>query len=228
VRGAYVEDRGVDGGEVGGSPQDRDEVLAGPPGGPVDGLGAGGPLVAATHQRSGPVPVGFTIAVRVEHQDLVADLAADSVFRRVHRRVGAGEGVVGVDERVGGGDTDAGPGLHPVSGDAGRPREGDPDRGRQGRRFGAWREEDELVPTQAREQPTRRHGVGQPVGDHVQELVAGGVAESVVDRPQPVDVREGHDQPGPVEGGRVQGGFGDGPAGQAGDRIAARGLQLAA
>jgi hypothetical protein len=47
----------------------------------------------------------------------------------------------------------------------------------------------------------------------MQELVTGRVAESVVDRAQPVHVLDGHGQPGPVEGRGVQSRLGDGAGG---------------
>jgi hypothetical protein len=52
--------------------------------------------------------------------------------------------------------------------------------------------DDELVPALAADRVRRAHALDQPLRDRLQELVAGGMAEGVVDVLEPVQVEEEH------------------------------------
>ena len=135
---------------------------------------------------------GAVVHRRLEHLD--AALAVR--LGRVHGEVGVAEQLVG---RGGGpeagGDADAGPGVHLTALDHDRLVQGVEDplgHLDHGLRVGRVLEEHrELVTAEASRGVARAQAAAEPVGHRPQQLVAGAVAEAVVDELEVVEVDEG-------------------------------------
>ena len=154
-----------------------------------------------------------------------ADGAAARCLRRIHREVGVAQDRVGVGA---GRDAGAGGGMHVIADQAMRaghrleraPRD-------RGRVFIAEREDRELVAAQARDEIAGTQRGAKALRGAGEKLVAGRVAEAVVDRLEVVEIEE-HERGGPVRGERsVELGHQARPVRKAGELVGpGQGLQL--
>ena len=134
---------------------------------------------------------------RVEHPDP----GPAGRLGRVHGHVGVAQQPLGVLVAAAGhADPDAGPGQHLAAGHGDRGAQDGRQPLAQGDRLGLVAdlgdEHGELVAAEPGRQVVRLQAAPQPLGHHPQDLVAGGVAEAVVDGLEVVQVQQQQGRPG--------------------------------
>ncbi len=183
----------------------------------------------------GPSQIGGRLeavdGLLVHRRPVHLEPALPVVLGQVHRQVGVAQQVVGpVARRCPQGDADAGPYRDVLGGDADRrlERVGDPSRHLLGgaRHPARLQQDGELVTSEAGDGVARAGRGPEPLGDPDEELVTGGMAETVVDHLELVEIEEQHGDllRGPV--GAVEGVTDpvdeQRPVGQPGERVVER------